>query len=306
MNDRQLKYILAISEEGNITAAAHKLYISQPSLSYLLSHVEEELGTKLFDRNVTPLKPTDAGECYIKAAKQMLSIQRELINQIDDIRHLRKGRLTIGCSPQLSPFIFPTFLPTFIRNNPEIQLTLVEESLPILEDLMVSGDLELAFTNKPMNSKAFGQILLFHEELLLMTPATFTPKATSKDEKHTFPVLDLTCVQDCPFVLFKPRHHLRQMTDKIFSDYDFKPKTIFETSNWETCFRMVKEQMAFTILPYSPLQRIFWTDHSIRQFSIGGDYSRPLSIYYRKNTYHPELIETFISSTQSILNEVRV
>lgn len=303
MNDRQLKYILTIAEEGNITAAAHKLYISQPSLSYLLSHVEEELGIKLFDRNVTPLALTDAGDCYIKAAKQILSVQRELLNQIDDIRHLRKGRLTVGCSPQLSPFIFPAFLPSFIRNNPGIQLTLVEENLPVLEDLLNSGDLELAFTNKPMSSKAFGHIPLFHEELLLLTPASFSPKTAGKDKKHIFPVLDLTCVQDSPFVLFKPRHHLRQMTDKIFGDYDFKPNIIFETSNWETCFRMVKEGMAFTILPYSPLHRDYWADHAIRQYSISGEYSRLMSIYYRKNTYHTELIETFIGSAQSILND---
>lgn len=303
MNDRQLKYILAISEESNITAAANKLFISQPSLSYLLSHVEKELGIKLFDRNVTPLMLTDAGECYVKAAKQILSIQRELKNQIDDIKQLKKGHLTIGCSPRLSPILFPALLPAFLRNNPGIQLTLVEEDIPVLEDMMAYGDIELAFTNMPMTSRDFGNVLLFHEELLLLAPASFTPQSVLKDANYTFPILELACVQEYPFVLLKTHHHLRQAIDKIFSAHDINPNIILETNNWETCFGMVAEGIAFTVLPYSPIQRLFWSNTSVKQYSLKGEYDRRLSIYYRKNTYQLELIETFIRSIQSIIND---
>lgn len=303
MNERQCKYIIAISEERNITAAAHKLFISQPSLSYLLSHVEEELGTKLFDRNVTPLALTDAGECCVEAAKQLLNIQRELKNQIDDIRQLRKGHLTIGCSPRLSPILFPALLPSFIRNNPGIQLTLVEENIPVLEDMLAYGDLEVAFSNTPMTSKDFGHVTLFHEELLLLAPASFIPQAVEKDEKHTYPTLELSCAQDYPFVLLKPHHRLRQMIDKVFSDHDIKPRIICETDNWETCFGMVTQGIAFTILPYSPLQRVVWTDTTVKEYGIKGEYDRQLSLYYRKNTHRLALIESFIRSTQSIISD---
>lgn len=304
MNDRQLKYILTIAEEGNITAAAHKLYISQPSLSYLLSHVEEELGTKLFDRSITPLALTDAGECYVKAAKQILTVHRELRNQIDDIQHLRKGRITIGSSPQLSSFLFPAFLPAFIRKNPEIQVTLIEENLPVLEELLASGDLEVVFTNAVINNnRSFGHVPLFNEELLLLAPADFKLPAIEKKDKSIFPIIDLSCLEDSSFVLLKSKHRLRQIIDRIFHDFDIKPNIIFETSNWETCYRMVAEGLAYTILPYSPLNRLFWTDKTVSKYGIRGGYSRQLSIYYRQNTYHPELIKAFISSTQSILND---
>ena len=303
MNDRQLRYILTIAEEGNITAAANKLYISQPSLSYLLAHVEEELGIKLFDRNVTPLALTDAGECYIKAAKQILTIHRELKNQIDDIQHLRRGRLTIGSSPQLSSFLFPACLPAFIRKNPKIQVTLVEESLPVLEELLASGDLEVVFTNAIINNKNFGHVHLFDEELLLLTPSDFTPSAVEKSANSSFPVIDLSCLRDCSFVLLKSKHRLRQIIDRIFSDYDIQPNIIFETSNWETCYRMVSEGLAYSILPYSPLNRLSWTDNKVGHYGIRGNYSRQLSIYYRQNTYHPELIESFINLTRSILDD---
>lgn len=59
MNTKQLHYILAIAEEGGLTAAAEKLHITQPALSKYLAELEEELGTELFfqHKNVTTLPP---------------------------------------------------------------------------------------------------------------------------------------------------------------------------------------------------------------------------------------------------------
>jgi DNA-binding transcriptional LysR family regulator len=301
MNDRQLRYILTISEKGNITAAAQKLFISQPSLSYLLSHVEAELGIKLFDRSITPLALTDAGECYIEAAKQILNIHRKLKNQIEDIQHLRKGRLTIGCSPQLSSIFFPAFLPTFIKKNPGIQVNLVEENLLALEELLASGDIEIAFTNAVINNKAFGHVPLFNDELLLMAPNSFTPSKIEMSQKSNFPIINLSCLEDCSFVLLKPKHRIRQMIDRIFNDCDFQPNIILETSNWETCYSMVAEGLAFTILPNLPLKRLHWPDQMVKQYGLSYNNHRQHSIYYRKNSSHPELIESFISLVQSIL-----
>ena len=63
MNIKQAQYIQTIASEGSITAAAKKLYISQPSLSQMVRQVEKELGVTLFDRTSLPLRLTYAGEC---------------------------------------------------------------------------------------------------------------------------------------------------------------------------------------------------------------------------------------------------
>ena len=78
MTDRQLRYLVTLASEGNMTAAAQRLFISQPSLSYLLAHVEKELGIALFNRNTNPISMTYAGERYIAAAQKILGVQREL------------------------------------------------------------------------------------------------------------------------------------------------------------------------------------------------------------------------------------
>ena len=128
MTDRQLQYMITLSEEGNMTTAARKLFISQPSLSALLNHVEQEVGAELFNRNTTPLSLTAAGKCYIETAHQILSLKREMENHICDIANTKKSSLHIGCGTQLSAVLYPKILPCFMRDYPDVSLHLVEDS----------------------------------------------------------------------------------------------------------------------------------------------------------------------------------
>jgi len=303
MNDRQLKYILAIAAEGNITAAAQKLYISQPSLSYLLAHVEEELGVKLFDRTISPMPLTYAGECYIEAAKKILGVQNELQNQIDDILDYRKSRLIIGCSSRLSSLLLPAVLPEFIKKHPNVQIKLYEESVTVLEELLAAGVLELVFTTSDIDNNSLGRIPLYMEEMLLFTPADFVPPETIKKDGLYFPVFDLSCLEGRPFVLYKHKHQIRKMANQIFTDFNIRPNIILETDNWETCYSMAEEGLAFTFLPFTPFKKVLMKgDERIKYYSVDGNYCRQLAVYYRQNTYHHKIIETFIDTTKTILN----
>ena len=62
MNVRQAQYLIAVFEEGSISGAAKRLYISQPALSQTIQMVEKELGARIFDRTTTPISLTYAGE----------------------------------------------------------------------------------------------------------------------------------------------------------------------------------------------------------------------------------------------------
>lgn len=62
----KLNYIIAIAEERNLTQAAKRLYISQPTLTLYLNRLENELGVKLFDRTKSPVTLTDAGAYYLE------------------------------------------------------------------------------------------------------------------------------------------------------------------------------------------------------------------------------------------------
>ena len=96
MDFRELTYITTIADCGSVTEAAKRLYISQPSLSYILAKVEEDLGVKLFDRKTSPLTLTYAGERYVATARTILSLSGNLRRELKDIGGGGRGEIRIG------------------------------------------------------------------------------------------------------------------------------------------------------------------------------------------------------------------
>ena len=86
MNLQQIKYMIAISEELNISKAAEKMFISQSAMSQQLMNLENELGTRLFERGERTLRITKAGSIYLNAAKAILNIERSFQNEMDYMR----------------------------------------------------------------------------------------------------------------------------------------------------------------------------------------------------------------------------
>src|SRR5690554_815200 len=91
MTQRELVYFLAIAREGNISKAAESLFVAQPSLSRCLQKLEADLGVKLFKRTADGLKPTVAGEYYIKCAESILKMYKGMENQISRLNKLKVG-----------------------------------------------------------------------------------------------------------------------------------------------------------------------------------------------------------------------
>ena len=126
MNLRQALYVKTIADEGGITAAAKKLYISQPSLSQMLRQIEEETGVPLFDRSSLPIRPTYAGERYLHAAAVLLNTNEMLENELREIRGEERGRMRLGISMLRSAQLLPHVLPEFTSRFPKVELVLQE------------------------------------------------------------------------------------------------------------------------------------------------------------------------------------
>jgi len=290
MTDRQLKYITVLAEEGNMTSAARKLFISQPSLSSMLSHLEQELGILLFDRDTDPLRPTYAGECYLAAAKEILDIQQGLYAQIHELRQANKGKLIIGCGSRLLPVILPRLLPSFMKKYPEIQIQIIENRSNELKKMLDEGELDLMFVSRPLEAQDFGSVSLYSEDLLLYTPADFlTP-----DQINALGTVDLALLKDAPFALMNTSS-VREMTDTIFQSYGFSPLVILESSSWEICISMVSAGIACTILP-----GLNHSDRGIECNHMSKPFFRNINIYYRKNYCSPLIMEAFLEHCRSL------
>ena len=89
-DERQIEFILTIAKEGGISAAAKKLYLSQPALSQRLANLEAELGFKIFRRDVFPMVPTDEGALYLETLEKMRELHRDFQRQLHLLKDPRK------------------------------------------------------------------------------------------------------------------------------------------------------------------------------------------------------------------------
>ena len=85
MELHNLEYVIAIYEQGGISKAAQKLYLTQPALSKSLLQLEHQLGLRLFNRRRDKLIPTPEGKLYIEAARKMVAVKNETNERIYQI-----------------------------------------------------------------------------------------------------------------------------------------------------------------------------------------------------------------------------
>ena len=120
MTSKELLYIKTVAEEGSISIAAKKLYMSQPSLSQSLKRIETNLSSELFIRKSGGLKLTLAGEKYYKAASKILKIYENMQMEISDINNLKMGKLSLGITGHLGRLILPDVISNFKKDYPDI------------------------------------------------------------------------------------------------------------------------------------------------------------------------------------------
>lgn len=146
MKLQQLKYLLAIVDNGlNITAAAERLYTSQPGVSKQLKLLEEELGMQLFSRKGKSLGGiTPAGEGVIERA-------RVIMQEVENIRSLasnyyeeENGELSIATTHTQARYVLPEIISEFRKRFPNISLNLHQGTSEQIADMVAANEIDFA------------------------------------------------------------------------------------------------------------------------------------------------------------------
>ena len=232
MNIKQAQYIQTIASEGSITAAAKKLYISQPSLSQMVRQVEKELGVTLFDRTSLPLRLTYAGEKYLECAHTMIVANDRLENQLQDIRQENSGHLRLGISK-------------FIARYPNVSLELRETGSVRMEDLLRYGEIDLAFAALESTSARFDYKLIEKETTGILVGRS--SKLAERFESGT--AIPLKEAKNEQFVSLKQGHSIRVVQDQLFRMLDIDPKILMEVDSLEMAKRVTVSCGACMLCP---------------------------------------------------------
>ncbi|MBQ4506339.1 MAG: LysR family transcriptional regulator [Firmicutes bacterium] len=305
MDIKEYTYVLAIVDNGNISKAAQALYISQPSLSIFLKNLESRLGAKLFDRRDGRLELTYEGERYVKYARRIVALSEDLEQELEDIQKNNIGRVRIGVMLTRATLTLPTLLKGLKAEHPQIEIQIVEDSQGALEEMVVNGDIDIAFVNYPFKEEKLSYVSLVEYNAVLVAPKDLglAEYAEEKDD-YPYPYLDLKAIDpSTPYVLMKPGRALRMYADSVFSQNAIIPKVLFETSLITTTYETAKAGLGAAFVYDNFYKHDDSEDLDI--FSVGEDMERKYVIAFSSEKKPSNLVQLVIDTAVDTLSDVK-
>lgn len=152
MKLKQLEYFIAIAEQGQITAAARKLHIAQPPLTYELKTLEEELGVKLVNRNARGVELTDAGKLFYQRAGQIMALVKMTGQEIGNYSSGLAGTISLGLISSCGGQIPNRAMARLVSYYPQVSFDIHEGNTFQLLAMLQDGIIDVGIIRTPFTA----------------------------------------------------------------------------------------------------------------------------------------------------------
>lgn len=154
VESEKLRYLLIVAEEGSISKAADRLYMSQSSLSKAIASVEATIGYTLFQRTSAGMRPTESGLCYLQYAREAVALEDRVLSDLEKIwRRKQKTLITMGFSHLRNAIVLPKSLMDFLTDRPDVQTMFrIARDDELIQGLL-EGTIDFAMLTMPLSSK---------------------------------------------------------------------------------------------------------------------------------------------------------
>src|SRR5207248_2472543 len=243
MDLRQLRYLVALSEERNFTRAAEREHIAQPALSQQIRRLEEEVGVALVERTTRRVAITDAGVQLVARARRMLAELDAARVELEEVRGLRTGHVTVGTMHTMGPVDVSLALAVFHERHPGVELTVREQSSEELAAMLRDDELDLAFLSVTERVEGHGLALqeLVSEELVLIVAEDHRLAA-----RRSVRMAELAGEE---FISYREGARLRELLLAAGREAGFLPRVTLESNESGRIRRLVARGLGIAILP---------------------------------------------------------
>jgi DNA-binding transcriptional LysR family regulator len=170
MDLRQLEFVVALADEQQFTRAASVCGVSQSGLSAAIRSLEDELGTRLFQRTTRRVEATDAGLALLPHARAALAEASAARDAVVRTTHSLSGRLRVGAEQCLGVVDVPPLLERFRRRYPFVDIHFTQAGSHELVGQVRAGDLDLAFVATTEHIATVNPIVLGRRPVVLLVP----------------------------------------------------------------------------------------------------------------------------------------
>jgi LysR family transcriptional activator of glutamate synthase operon len=175
MELRQLRYAEAVARHRHFTRAANELHVAQSALSQQVRRLETELGAELFERTSRSVTPTEAGNAVAARARRILAEVDGIRGEVDELRGLVRGRVSIGALLPAGPLDVPRLLARFAEAFPGIEVGLREGTAGDMLRYLAADEIDAAFTLQTELPEDLEGQRLGEEELVAAFPPGMAP-----------------------------------------------------------------------------------------------------------------------------------
>lgn len=209
MEIRVLRYFLEVAREGNITRAAARLHISQPTLSKQLKDLEGQLGKKLFVRSNYSVKLTDEGMLLRKRAEDILDMVDKTEEEFKALGEISGGDIHIGCAESENIKYLARWIKAVQAEHPGIRVHLYSGDTNDLAGRLERGLMDFAVIAQAVDLSRYNYLELPGADIWGVVMRKDSPLA----RKETVRIEDLS---DLPLIV--SRQGIREDIPKLFGE----------------------------------------------------------------------------------------
>jgi len=249
MELRHLRYLVAVAEQGSFSGAARRLHVAQSAISEQLSDLESEIEVPLFARSSKNATLTQEGLLFLEEARRVLAAADHAVQVAQRAHRGEIGTLRIGFFAGAMGVSFPKLIRSFRKQQPHVQLSLVEMTSTHQWEALVKGDIDVGFTRRiePEFRSDLRSELVQQDPIVAILP---------KDHPAAPGPVDLRDLANDPFVL-SAREVSPAVFDKVIelcSEAGFSPRIASISSVWASVVLMVQAGEGVSLLPLNQQQ----------------------------------------------------
>jgi DNA-binding transcriptional LysR family regulator len=273
MDEHKIKVFCTVAETKSFSKASTILRLTQPAVSLQIQALEENCGTKLFDRSRSTIVLTKAGKILYKYGKAINSLYTAVDRDLNKFVAPFKGIVTVGASSTIGNYVLPVVISEFKKKNPKINVQLIIGNTKTIVDSLNEGNINVALVEGNVKKQKLSVEKLMSDEMVPI----FSP-LHSWAKRSTVSILE---VKKEPFISREEGSGTRQLIEKFFIKHGIHPQNIkipFIMGSTESIKGAVEEDLGISIISKWAVRKelkqgrlknaTFKEDRLVRDFSI--------------------------------------
>ena len=288
MDLRVLRYFLMVAREQSFTKAAEQLNITQPTLSRQLAALEEELGTKLFERGGHSLTLTNEGLLLKRRALEIVDMEEKILSEFQGDQESMAGKITIGCGEFMAVETLAQICKSFKEKYPLVQFAIHTGTADTISEMMSRGVVDIGLFLEPVSTEGMDYIRIQGCDHWVVTLRPGDPLA----EKKVITKEDLV---DKPLIL-PERSNIQSEIANWFGK-DFTRLNIAFTSNLGTnAGVMAMHGLGYPVSIEGATR--YWQKDMLVQKRLSPEIRTSTVIAWRRNIPYSPVVYKFIEEIQ--------